>query len=190
MRQTKLRIHSGRQPVRLPLVRRVPRRSDQAVNASDRHTKAKTLTLHILRRLANEWCPTKATWVHLLDDTEYWGPAHELGHALIETPDRWKKLDYGRCALGFCQCGSERCDVYEAAAMRISAALVKAAGQPELSEREIIDTGGYDRMTDTSRRRSIPLLKRKGLWPVPVSERSLKAALKRRLGKPRGNRQH
>jgi hypothetical protein len=55
-----------------------------------------TLTLGDIYELAVAWCPKKARWPHLIECADTWGPAHELGHALIETSDRWRKDGYGR----------------------------------------------------------------------------------------------
>lgn len=148
---------------------------------------AARLSLDVLYELALEWCPTKARWNHLLDGPKTWGPAHELGHALIEARWRWDIEGYDHCALGCCHCTKwGYCTVYEAAAMYISRGLLVAAGQAFLAEREINDTHDYDYIEPYHFKRARNLLRRKKLWPVPRSRRSLEAALKRRLGKPRG----
>lgn len=72
--------------------------------------------------------------------------------------------------------------------MRISEALLKAAGRPDLVEEEVQATSDYDFIMDTSWRRSKALLERKKLWPVPRTRKALEAALKRRLGRPRGRK--
>lgn len=147
-----------------------------------------SLTLMDLWALANEWCPKKASWTYLLDNAS-WGCAHELGHALIEPAHRWVQRNYGRCSIGHCRCRGEACDVHEAAAMRISAALLAAVGRLDLVDAEVEATNDYDLIIEESWRRSKALLKRKKLWPVPRTRRSLEAALRRRLGRPRGRRQ-
>jgi len=146
------------------------------------------LTLLDLWRLAVEWCPKKARWPHLIDEHNSWGPAHELGHALIEPSDRWDKHDYGRCALAFCRCKAERCDTHEVAAMLISRALLRAAGNEFMSEREYNETSDIDLVQPIHEARAKALLRRKRLWPVPRTRRTLEAALKRRLGRPRGSK--
>jgi hypothetical protein len=146
------------------------------------------LTLLDLWRLAVEWCPKKARWPHLIDDHESWGPAHELGHALIEARVRWNQNDYGHCPLAMCNCRRELCDTYEVAAMLISHALLRATGNEFMSEREYADTTDIDLVDPVHNQRAKALLRKKGLWPVPRTKRSLEAALRRRLGKPRGSK--
>lgn len=148
-----------------------------------------SLTLTDLWVAANLWCPKKAAWTHLLDDLGDWGPAHELGHALIEPSRRWELRDYGRCPVGSCHHRGKECDVYEVAAMRVSHALVCAAGRPDLVGREVESTIDYDLIEGTCWLRGKALLERKRLWPVPRTRRSLEVALRRRLGRPRGRRQ-
>jgi hypothetical protein len=125
----------------------------------------------------------------LLEDKNSWGPAHELGHALIEPSRGWKEYDYGRCALAFCNHRGQRCDTYEVAAMLISHALLRASGNAFMSEREYNETSDVDLVDPVHDKRAKALLRRKGLWPVPRTRRALEAALKRRLGKPRGRKQ-
>lgn len=146
------------------------------------------LTLYDLHQLAIEWCPTKARWAHLLKQAGTWGPAHELGHALIETSDRWRKHNYGRCALAFCHCHLQQCDTYEVAAMRISSRLLAACGHPRLAHQEFDETSDIDIVDPIHEGRATALLRRKKLWPVPRSRRTLEIALARRLGRPRGSR--
>ena len=86
----------------------------------NRSSRKSDLTLSTLARLANTWVPRAAGWDHLLGEEDGWGPAHELGHALIEPKARRSKEGYGRCAAGFCIHDGEECDVYEVAAMLIS----------------------------------------------------------------------
>ena len=146
------------------------------------------MTLDDLYQLAVIWCPKKARWKHLLENVEDWGCAHELAHALIEPSFRWKMHSYGRCSIGFCEHHLDQCDTYEAAAMYISRTLLVAVGQPQLAEREVQNTNDYDLIDLVHFTRAKALLKRKGLWPVPRTKRSLEAALKRRLRIPRGGR--
>lgn len=146
------------------------------------------MTLHDLWLLANQWCPKRASWDHLLEAQGSWGPAHELGHALIETSDRWFKRDYGHCALAFCQCHLDLCDTYEVAAMYISHRLLRAAKHEYLADREYNETSDIDLVDEVHTERAKALLRRKKLWPVPRTKRGLEAALKRRLGKPRGRK--
>lgn len=147
-----------------------------------------SLSLEMLYQLAVEWCPKKARWSHLLVTIASWGPAHELGHALIETPDRWNKQDYGHCPIAFCKCRYDLCDTYEIAAMRISSRLLAAAGHPRLAHQEYDETSDIDLVDPIHEGRATALLRRKKLWPVPRTKRTLEAALKRRLGRPRGSK--
>ena len=157
--------------------------AQHAVDAS-----SSSLTLRDLWVIANEWCPLKARWPHLLESEKSWGPAHELGHALIETRDRWDKHDYGRCALAFCHCKAARCDTHEIAAMLISHALLRATGNAFMSEREYNETSDIDLVQPIHEARAKALLRRKKLWPVPRTRKTLEAALRRRLGRPRGSK--
>lgn len=146
------------------------------------------MNLSYLYDLSILWCPKVARWLHLIDDhQDAGGPAHELGHALIEPRERWRRRDYGRCSLSSCVCRDELCRVYEAAAMRISSALLRAAGRPELVGAEIESTSDYDLIEPSHFAHARVLLKKKGLWPVPRTKRSLESALARRLGRPRGS---
>jgi hypothetical protein len=147
------------------------------------------VTLHDLWQLANQWCPKKASWDHLLEAQSSWGPAHELGHALIEPPSGWHKHDYGRCALAFCIHRGHRCYTYEVAAMLISHRLLRAAGYEHLADREYNETSDIDLVDGVHTERAKALLRRKKLWPVPRTLPSLERALQRRLGKPRGRKQ-
>lgn len=146
------------------------------------------MTLNDLLRLAITWCPTDARRDDLLTKAHCWAPAHELAHALIEPKWRWEYDYYKRCSLGFCECGGYRdeCTVYEAAAMLISHRFVTFAGAPELVDKEIQNTFDYDRIEKHHFERAKALLRRKKLWPVPRTTRSLERALKRRLGKSQG----
>lgn len=149
------------------------------------------LTLDILWTAAIEWCPFRARWEHLLERPISWGPAHELGHALIEPADRRDLENYGACSLGFCGCEDDRCDVHEIAAMTISSRLLTYVGRPDLVLREIEDTTDYDLLDiPFYRGRARALLRELGLWPVPYTVRRLEAALTRaglvRMGSLRG----
>jgi hypothetical protein len=146
------------------------------------------VTLEDLYELANLWCPKKARWAHLLEHADTWGPAHELGHALIETSDRWRKESYGHCAIAFCECPRHLCDTYEIAAMRISSRLLAACGHPGLAHQEFDETSDIDLVDPIHEKRATALLRRKKLWPVPRTRRTLEAALVRRLGKPQGSK--
>lgn len=154
-------------------------KGSSARSAND--ASSSSLTLRVLWALANEWCPRDASWTHLLDYWDSWGPSHEIGHALIEPYERQGQGDYGRCTTGFCRCDDE-CDVYEIAAMLVSKALVTAAGHPELADKEIEDTTDYDLAASPQNyRRARALLRKKKLWPVPKTREALEAALKRNL---------
>ena len=140
------------------------------------------MTLDDLYKLALSWVPRKAWWPHLLEDPNHWGPAHELGHALIEEPWRRHKRAYGLCDLGDCKCRGRVCEAHEVAAMVISRRLLDATGNIHLSNREFNDTG-YSWIIDdlTNVRRARALLRKKKLWPVPRSRRALEALLRRRF---------
>jgi hypothetical protein len=146
------------------------------------------VTLADLHELAIAWCPLEARREDLLRIERDWAPAHELAHALIEPRWRWERGYYARCSLGFCECGGHRdeCTVYEAAAMMISHRLVQAAGAPDLADKEVQNTNDYDMIDDHHWEQAKALLKRRTLWPVPRTRRSLERALKRRLRIPRG----
>jgi hypothetical protein len=147
-------------------------------------TKEPSITLRDLWSLANEWVPRKACWKHLLDYWNNWGPAHELGHALLEPAERRSKRSYGRCAPGACQHEDDECGVAEIAAMMISAQLVTAAGHPALAEREVQGTTDYDVIaTPANYRRARKLLKQRKLWLLPRTKATLERALRARLGR-------
>ena len=161
----------------------------KASNATSAVAASSTLNLQILWQLANLWCPKPARWKHLLDTSDSWGPAHELGHALLEPRWRWKFKNYERCPLGFCTCNKlHPCNAYEAAAMYVSRALLRATGNEFIADREINETTDYDYLEPADFKRAKALLRRKKLWPIPRTRRTLEVALKRRLGKPRGRR--
>lgn len=142
------------------------------------------MSLRDLWSIANEWCPRSASWTHLLDYWDSWGPSHEIGHALIEPRERHVLDSYGRCSTGFCRCDDDDCDVIEIAAMLISGKLVAYAGRPELADKEANDTTYYDlAATPANFRRARALLRKKKLWPVPRTKKALEAALKRNLGR-------
>ena len=141
------------------------------------------ITLDKLRRLALRWCPPEARWDSLIARTRRrsWGPAHELGHALIEPVERWSMPDYGRCSTGFCRCVGGECDVVERAAMLISSRLVAYAGYPDLAIDERTSTDGYDLIASPYyERRAKRMLVKLGLWPVPYTMSRLTSALARR----------
>lgn len=141
------------------------------------------MSLRDLWSIANAWCPRSASWTHLLDYWDSWGPSHEIGHALIEPRERQGEDSYGRCAPGVCAHDGE-CDVHEIAAMLVSGALVRAAGHADLADREVQDTEDYDLIfTPRNYRRARALLRKKKLWPVPKTKAALEAALKRNLGR-------
>lgn len=148
---------------------------------------AEPLTLPYLYKLAIEWCPVDARWPHLFEDELSWGPAHELGHALIEPRWRWEFFGYTRCNLYRCHCGRDLCTVYEAAAMTISGRILDSMGEGGLADNEIDNTVDYDTIERSHFERAKTLLRRKRLWPVPRTRASLESALRRRLGKPRGS---
>ena len=144
--------------------------------------QAASVSLRDLWALANEWVPRKAAWTHLLDYWDNWGPSHELGHALIEPAERRRHPSYGRCEPGSCKHDDEECDVVEIAVMLISARLVTAAGHEALADREVQGTTDYDLIaTPRNFRRARALLKRKKLWPVPLTKVALEGALRTRL---------
>lgn len=143
------------------------------------------MTLEDLHNLAVLWCPKKARWDNIFV-VDHWGPAHELGHALIETRDRWKKESYGRCSLSSCKCYLQRCVVYEAAAMTISRGLLKNVGREDLADDELQATDDYDFIEEEHYRRAMRLLRDKNVWPMPKKLPQLERLLRVRLVKPRG----
>lgn len=143
-----------------------------------------SITLQALWQIASEWVPYTKEWGHLLTYWDTWGPAHEIGHALIEDPARRGIPGWGMsCQIGFCHHDGENCDVREVAAMTISNALVKAAGHPHLVADEIESTIDYDYISARSFRNGRALLRRQNLWPVPLTEEAIVQRLKERLGR-------
>jgi len=109
-----------------------------------------------------------------------WGPAHELGHVLVAGDDDGRyHFAYGLCGIETCDCTNEWCLVVECASMIISRALLTAAGYPDVAELEHRQTEGVEFVV-LHRRRARALLKRIGLWPVPVTILDLESALERR----------
>lgn len=146
------------------------------------------MTLDDLYELALAWCPKRARWERLITSAHDWGSAHELGHALIEVPWRRRHANYKRCSLGFCTCRADSCDTHEIAAMMVSRRLLRATGNERLYEDEVKYTSDLDLVDVVHIKRARRLLRSKGLCPVPRTRKSLEAALKRRLGKPRGGK--
>lgn len=144
-----------------------------------------TLTLHDLRDLAVAWCPIKARWEYLIDVVDYWGPAHELAHAILSRPEERARRSYGLCEAGECRCVGERCHVVELAAHRISYRLLAAAGREDLGADDINATDHYAEVaTHVNYRASWRMLREERLWPVPRTRRGLERLLARRLGTP------
>jgi hypothetical protein len=142
-----------------------------------------SITLHALWRIANEWVPYTRAWGHLLMHWYSWGPAHEIGHALIEDPAHRATPGWGlSCEIGFCKHDDERCDVHEAAAMMISQTLVTATGHLHLANDEIESTIDYDHISQQSFNASKALLRIQGLWPIPTTKEAIVSRLKARLG--------
>lgn len=144
-------------------------------------TPGDRITLARLHRLAVRWCPPGARWDSLIAKRQSWGPAHELGHALLEPAERRMMNDYGRCSTGCCMCAGGDCDVVERAAMLISARLVTYAGRPDLVRDEEDRTDEYEMIaTPYYTRRARRRLRSLGLWPVPYTISRLTSALRRR----------
>ena len=140
------------------------------------------MRLEDIYELALSWVPRRAWWPHLLENAEHWGPAHELGHALVEEPWRRRKRAYGLHDFDKCTCRGQTCEVHEIAAMIISRHLLVSAKHTSLANREYNDTGyGWIIDDPTLNRRARALLKRKGLWPIPRSRSGLEALLRRRF---------
>ena len=159
---------------------------DSNVRRAGGASSASRLTLGEVHRLAVDWCPLAAREPRFLADVEGWGPAHEIGHALFEPRDRRSSPKYDSCALAYCECEREHCNVAEVAAMTVSAALLRACGRPDLIEREIKNTVDYDLLEPRHFAAARAAMRRKKLWPIPRTRSSLEAALRRRLGRPRG----
>lgn len=141
------------------------------------------LTLGDLSQLAWDFVPRRARRLDFLGNWLSWGPAHELGHTLIATNEERNLRDFGLdCAIGFCRCLGERCHVAELAAMRVSKALVTAAGVPALADKELEDTTDFDLMwSRTTWRASWRLVLARRLWPLPRTRVGLEGLLTRRL---------
>lgn len=105
------------------------------------------MTLADLRRIALQCVPVEARIERRLKDDYSWGPAHEIAHLLLASPEELTQKNFGlTCPVGYCGCPGERCDVCESAAMTISGRLLELCGNPELAEKEVEDTADYDRM--------------------------------------------
>lgn len=143
-----------------------------------------SLTIFDLADLARAWCPRVAVRRGFLAHALGWGPAHEIGHALISLPHERALPEYGiRCSIGFCKCQYERCHVVELAAMRISAALVVAAGMPALADEERKNTEDYDLMVSPAGARAARrMVVRRVGWPVPRTRVGVERLLRERLG--------
>lgn len=138
------------------------------------------LNVEDLRQLALRWCPLVATyWGFVMGKTIEWGPAHELGHALVEPKSRRSRHGYGRCDIESCACPTQRCLVTEAAAMMISSDLHGACGRHELIATERRSTPSYDAYIAPEADRARAHLERLKLWPVPQTIRGLEVALRR-----------
>lgn len=140
------------------------------------------LTLPALHDLALRWCPPDARWGYLLDGWDYWGPAHELAHAILSRPEERTVSDYGLCEAAACRCPGERCHVVELAAQRISGHLLRTVGRQDLAEDDIWSTDGYTEIaTPANDRASWHLLRAEHLWPLPRTIAGLERLLRRRM---------
>lgn len=141
------------------------------------------LSLAAIQRLARRYTPRPARYEPRLVGEDWWGPAHEIGHALVATRADRALRDYGLpCAAGFCRCPYERCHVYELAAMAVSARLVCNAGRPDVATREVEDTSDYDLMIHRGTVRAAErLLTQRKLQRLPRTIEGLERLLRWRL---------
>ena len=89
------------------------------------------LTLADIHELALRWTPRRARMDGLLKQVDHWGPAHELGHALISTQAERDRYLYGLQRRPWRQQAA-----HELAAMRVSASLLITAGREDLVDAE------------------------------------------------------
>lgn len=63
------------------------------------------LTLDAIWRIANRYTPRAARYNERISHPNSWGPAHEIGHALVATPKERTQRDFGlTCEPGMCRC--------------------------------------------------------------------------------------
>lgn len=142
-----------------------------------------TLTLADIHELAVRYCPRPARWDYLLVD-DYWGPAHEIAHALLSTPEERALPSYGLCdGEPGCSCTDGWCYVVEAAAMRISGHLLyNVLGRDDLSSQDWDACTRIDEIEKPSTwRASWAMLRAERLWPLPRTRAGLERLLERRL---------
>lgn len=139
------------------------------------------LTMSGIHALAVRWTPPKARFDSMLVDRDSWGPAHELGHALVEPRSRHAIAGYGRCSLGFCRCRGESCNVFELAAMLVSSRLMFAAKRSDLVDDETQHTTDLDLVTPKNVDDAERLIRRLKLWPIPRTFAAVSRECQRRL---------
>lgn len=115
-----------------------------------------------------------------------WGPAHEIGHALLSTPAQRALALFGLCSIGECS-HHGRCDTIEVAAMLISTRMHARMGRLDLVRAECRNTPDYARLMSADRlRRAKRTLRRFSLTRLPRTVEGLDALLARRLGAGKG----
>jgi len=107
-----------------------------------------------------------------------WVPAHELGHALVATPEQLTQRRFGLCRAFECKCLKRSCLVFEACAMELSGAWMLACGRPDIRAREHLEeyTPGIKMIqAPNMRRRMIRRMRKLELWPVPITLSAIRA---------------
>lgn len=137
------------------------------------------ITLAQIHALACRWASPEAAYENLLVDVVCWGPAHELGHALI-AGRRGRNRGYGLCSW-WCVCYRDRCTIIEAAAMIVSSTLLRRAGHRDLITKERHGTEGLNAIDEVRPRGKLLLIER-GIWPLPLDADGLEQLAARRIG--------
>jgi hypothetical protein len=142
------------------------------------------LMLQDIRALALTFVPRVACRVGFVHPrAPGWGPSHEIGHALVATPEERALPAFGLgCYPGCCRCPKERCHVAELAAMLVSAGLLRRAGRDDLVRAEVRATDGFDEIALTVNVRAAErLLVERRLQRLPRTRAGLERLLARRL---------
>lgn len=108
-----------------------------------------------------------------------WGPAHEIAHALVASPEERTRPFFGLpCSPEFCRCDDERCHVVELAAMDVSRRILVSAGRRDLVDAELKATTDYDLMAHAANKRAARrLIARSRLRRIPRDADRLVAML-------------
>src|SRR5262249_42492141 len=142
----------------------------------EHHATKLSLSLRDIHALALAWAPPRARMERLLAAAEHWGPAHELGHALISTPAQRVRYLYG---LQRCTCQQHAAN--ECAAVCISATFLQTAGRADLIEAEGRWTPMLLETVEVGASGAAKLLATLG--PIPETRNGLSRLLHQRLGR-------